>query len=743
MRFSSASIPQHDSPTVCLRRPDLAILLVSILGLFLELMLIRWIGSEVRIFAYLQNTVLVVCFLGLGLGCLTSDKPIKLSLLIVPLFLVISALAFPAARAQLARISEMLSVLNDFVIWYQTPPQDLARTLLMIGAGLFLSLAVMILLMIMFVPLGRILGRLMYKHPKPLVAYSINVLGSLLGIWGFVALSALSWPPVAWIVALVVMIVPFLWNHHGLLRWPLVGLLLASPPLAWAAGRVAGAVEVVWSPYQKLAVFAEDEGLCTHVVEVNNVGYQAIFDLSQERTAVPGLREAGYSQYDIPLQLHANSKRVLIVGAGTGNDVAAALRHGAEHVVAVEIDPAIAAIGKRYHPEAPYDSPRTRLIIDDARSFFASCREKFDLIIFGLLDSHTTGAMTNTRLDHYVYTLESFEYAKGLLADGGMMTVSFEAQRPFIAQRIGQTIAAVFGRDPIVFRVPKSQLGWGGLLFAAGDLERMLQHVSAQPELAQVLGNWGAHPFSEDDKLDTAPATDDWPYIYLPGRSIPLLFILLAVLLLFLMRLSMNCLGARFRIRGAYREQWHFFFLGAAFMLLEVQNISKAASILGSTWLVNAVIISGVLCMILAANMVVSCLEVPALLSYGLLWASCLGLYFMDLSSLATLPFAARAVLAGGLTTVPMLFSGLVFAASFTHAQSKDEALGANLLGSLAGGLMASVSLITGLKALLLLVAGLYALAYICSPRPGARPEAARRSPSGNARPIEATPTPR
>ena len=38
------------------------------------------------------------------------------------------------------------------------------------------------------------------------------------------------------------------------------------------------------------------------------------------------------------------TRTVLIVGAGTGNDVAAALRMGAERVDAVEIDPAIAAL---------------------------------------------------------------------------------------------------------------------------------------------------------------------------------------------------------------------------------------------------------------------------------------------------------------------------------------------------------------------------------------------------------------
>ena len=52
-----------------------AIFLVSVLGLFLEMLLIRWVGTEIRIFAYLQNTVLVVCFLGLACGCFTCRQP--------------------------------------------------------------------------------------------------------------------------------------------------------------------------------------------------------------------------------------------------------------------------------------------------------------------------------------------------------------------------------------------------------------------------------------------------------------------------------------------------------------------------------------------------------------------------------------------------------------------------------------------------------------------------------------------
>src|SRR6266404_3640250 len=67
----------------------LTLFLVSVLGLFLELMLIRWIGTEIRIFAYLQNTVLVVCFMGLGLGCLTSHRPARLGAMLWPLLVLV------------------------------------------------------------------------------------------------------------------------------------------------------------------------------------------------------------------------------------------------------------------------------------------------------------------------------------------------------------------------------------------------------------------------------------------------------------------------------------------------------------------------------------------------------------------------------------------------------------------------------------------------------------------------------
>ena len=50
-------------------RAGVAVAVLSALILFLEMLLVRWVGTELRIFAYLQNGVLVATFLGLGLGC--------------------------------------------------------------------------------------------------------------------------------------------------------------------------------------------------------------------------------------------------------------------------------------------------------------------------------------------------------------------------------------------------------------------------------------------------------------------------------------------------------------------------------------------------------------------------------------------------------------------------------------------------------------------------------------------------
>jgi spermidine synthase len=733
-----------DVPPAC---STSVLFLVSVLALFLELMLIRWIGTEIRIFAYLQNTVLVVCFLGLGLGCLTCRKPILLRNLLLPLAVLVLFEAVPASRGLLASITELLSVLGDFLIWQNALSQSPAYTTGCVILGLGLTLVLMILIWDMFVPLGRLLGRLMEDHPRTVWAYSVNVAGSLMGIWLFVLLSALEIAPVVWFACAALMIVGLiLVLESGRRRAPDLALAGGLVLFAWLAGFEPGSLEVHWSPYQKLVLYPTDPnaegsvGFGDYQVTVNNTGYQAMINLDERYVAAhPGRyprEQQGLSQYDLPFLFHPSPRSALLVGAGTGNDAAGALRHQVDRITAVEIDPAIIDLGRRYHPERPYGSPRVKLVNDDARAFFATCRDRFDVIVFGLLDSHTTTAMTNARLDHYVYTRESLARARSLLADGGIMVLSFEAQKPYVADRMASVLRAVFRAEPVHFRIPPNPYGWGGLMFIAGDQEGVRRQMAANPRLAAQIERWQLEqPVALDGR--TRITTDDWPYIYLDRPRIPLLYLLLAGLLLVLLVRGLSQTGAGRLLREWDRSNSHFFFLGAAFMLLEVQNISKAAVVLGNTWSVNAVIISGILAMVLVANLIVARRpRIPSWPVYAGLCGVCVVIYGLDLSRFAFLPYASKAGIVGVLTSLPMIFSGIIFIQSFSRAASKHQALGANLVGALVGALLQSVTFVIGIRALLLIVIALYLAAmatqFSSAAEPRTRPAFMRK---GLARP--------
>jgi hypothetical protein len=177
----------------------------------------------------------------------------------------------------------------------------------------------------------------------------------------------------------------------------------------------------------------------------------------------------------------------------------------------------------------------------------------------------------------------------------------------------------------------------------------------------------------------------------------------------------------KWEARGAItvldRTFWHFFFLGAAFLLLEVQNISKASVVLGNTWQVNAVIITSVLTMALLANWIVHKFpQLPVTPVYILLIGVSVSLYFVDLARFGFLPYATKAIVVGALTSLPMIFSGIIFTRSFAETTDRSNALGANLIGALVGALLQSITFVIGIKALLLIVAALYLLSFLAMP---------------------------
>ena len=160
---------------------------------------------------------------------------------------------------------------------------------------------------------------------------------------------------------------------------------------------------------------------------------------------------------------------------------------------------------------------------------------------------------------------------------------------------------------------------------------------------------------------------------------------------------------------GAGRIQPGFFLLGVGFMLLEAQIVSRMALLFGTTWVVNSIVVSGLLCLIVAANLVYQAFPGISLWwAYAGLMVSLAVMFAVPMEKLFFGSWVTRAFVATLVLCSPVFFAGIVFVSSFAKAHFEGNALGSNLFGSLAGGLLESLSLWFGLKALTVLAAAIY-----------------------------------
>jgi len=720
-----------------------ALALISLVSLFLELLLIRWITSEIRIFAYFKSLVLIACFLGFGLGCYLTRAKIRLAYLLVPLLgmVVLTQVPWEPLRRLVVNLSGFIGWFSDVHIFGRA---------YFTGQGLFgaasalIALSIVIplfgLIAIAMIPFGQLVGLYLENSSNGIRAYSVNILASVTGIWLFTVLSFFSTPPIVWYAVLALGLIVFFWRMPQARRALALsfGLMLllfvvgTRAPQWWGEQSWKGSAEAehveaaeaetYWSPYQKLTVIPLKKGdqVVRYILNTNDSWYQQMMDLSPEGIAkMPDSFEeipAEYYQYNLPYKFYPAPPTVLIAGAGSGNDAASALRHNAGHVTTVEIDPLIYELGKKLHFEHPYVSNRVEMHIDDARSFVQNSKQQYDLIVYSILDSHTTSSYyTNVRLDNYVYTLESMAATKKLLKPDGIFVLSFSSERPWFTTRLRDVVAKAFGKAPLMVQTNVS-------FFVIGNGDRVEKALAADPQLAQFVA---AHTPSELE--DAELITDDWPYLYQQFRGIPMVIWLLSIALVVL------CWIAFTRFKGSSEGiQWHFFFLGAAFTLLEVQIISKIALLFGTTWLVNSIVITVLLLLILLANLVVSRVpRFPRQLAYVGLFASIVVGYLIPTNALFFDSVLVRALAATLLYCLPSFFAGIIFISSFKEIGFRAEAFGSNLLGSLVGGLLEALSFMLGIQAMVLIVGVLYVMSFLTMGRVSARaPAGANAGPA-------------
>jgi spermidine synthase len=660
----------------------------SFVVLFLELALIRWLPCQVRVLAYFPNLILISAFLGLGIGCLRAQKrsllwlwPLSLAVLF-GCFYALSHVVFTHDPE-----SEHLWLL------YFDLPRDAP---VVEGVHLPIILA-FILCAFSFVPLGQFVAKRLNtfsKFSSSLWGYSWDILGSLLGVVGFAVVCFLQQFPVTWFaIIFAVGLVLFLSRKRLLLVYvPAAFLCLGIVVLAEQAS--------YYSPYYSISTDRDpaSSNEAGFFVMTNGSYHQKAISLRRAKETTSDWHRKLKQSYHLPFdQLKKPARRVLVLGAGTGNDVAVLLDHGAESIDAVEIDPLILEIGRKYHPDRPYDSPLVRTINTDARQHLNACEEKYDLIVFGTLDSTTKlSALSNVRLDNFVYTLEGMQAACDCLTPDGGMVLYFSVAKNYVEEHLLGAMASAFGTIPAAY---------------SGEFGMFTRIYMLGPAFSHLRGDVAKEEKFFSEKLPAIEIpTDDWPYLYLRSRgvnnfylSLMAIFAGLAVIGVFLVSREM-----RASVKKLSKIDFEMFLFGAAFLLIETKFITAMNLAWGATWLTSAVVFGSILSMILLATVVMKLRPLNWWFALTGLLLSLLATYFVPPHFLLGYNSLVKIVLSVFFVGTPVFFASACFALRFRERVRVDLAFGWNLLGAVAGGLMEFFSMAVGLKALSLLAIAAY-----------------------------------
>ncbi|WP_084614611.1 spermine/spermidine synthase domain-containing protein [Nakamurella lactea] len=664
----------HLDPGATEKSVIVRLVLGSFVMLFIELALIRWLGSNILHLSYFTNFVLLGSFLGIGLGFLIARKswsilPVSGGLLML---LVLGVFLFPVGLDRTGTSIIYFTAANP-----SGPPAWLVLPLIFVVVAVLLAGPAEVV--------GRCFGQL-----KPLTSYRWDLIGSLSGILTFTLVSFLRAPSLVW--GLIASIVLVALNRPGLKL--LTGIFGVGIVLVLLAESTTAGVS--WSPYYK--VLTEDagtfQGSTLVKISVNGVPHQLMGPAEWKLTEAE-------AQYRTPYERTVNQSldNVLIVGAGSGSDVAIALSKGAKHVDAVDIDPRIVQIGEQRNTDRPYQDPRVDVHINDGRAFLESTSTKYDLILFALPDSLAlVNGASQIRLESFLFTAQALQAAHDHLKPTGAFSMYNYYREPWLIDRLAGTAAAAFGHQPCV--------------------DQTVDHQAVVTIAVDPANQKCANTYQASGPV-IAPATDDRPFLYFEGGGIPAMYLWTLFGILLISLIAVRSLGGPFRSMRPYAD---LFFMGAAFLLLETKNIATFALLFGTTWLVNAMVFAGVLVIVLLAVETTRRFRTPPLpVVWGAILVALALAYVVNPDWLLAWPFWPRLIVAVLLAFLPIYLANIAFAKRFAATDHAQAAFGVNLLGAILGGCLEYAALLTGYRNLLILVAVLYGLAFLLTPRRGGK----------------------
>jgi SAM-dependent methyltransferase len=557
-------------------RPGWDLFLASVLVLFLELACIRWFPAHVVFLSFFTNTVLLASFMGMSVGCLLARRQFH-HISWTPAILLLAIACGLVVEGFAGHLSQMTDVGNqekpDVVFFgaetgvsgnleFQVPVE--------LMAGVFFLLVGAVL-----VGPGQELGRAFNRMTDRTRSYTCNLLGSLVGIAGFALCSQLQLPPTVWFAVAALLMGYFILRPQPdggepIRRLvPLTGLIMAvlvTIPTSFSGTGFTLGREVRWSPYYRIDYFHN-----TRVIVTNQTGHQRII----------GRDTPTQAPYDLPYLFQRELKRpenqrVLVIGAGSGNDLVRALYWcGPDTKIdAVEIDPVIQQYGAKYNPDQPYADPRVTVHLNDGRNFLRKAESgTYDLVIFALVDSLVLhSGYSNIRLESFLFSADCFADVRRVLKPDGLVAVYNFFRQGWIMARLREVLRDKFEYDPVVLIDPPYRNGpivpidtffknGGNAVFFAGTKEaveplrekfrrssfwvpgrtgmskELPGHFSDQKPTLKYTDNklmqdvpdtgdrsdWVAlnETQIQESNGDLKTADDDWPFLYVRRPGIP------------------------------------------------------------------------------------------------------------------------------------------------------------------------------------------------------------------------------
>lgn len=650
------------------------LLLSSVLMIFVEMTLIRWAGSNIYQLFSVANLILIASFLGIGIGFLSVNKtkpsfhlsPFLLSLII--LFCYLYSTQYHVKLTDVGNIDYAASPLKIHAL------------------PIFLTLPLIFIAVV--ATLASIANNVAhaFKLLPSLSAYRLEVLGSLIGVILFSAFSYMESPPIVWGIVITLLYFTLLID-----TWRIGNIILTLMQICALIVMLGTfyketiTTNHTWSAYYKIETqpFLKN----SYVVNVNGLVQQIIEPIEQRKKVKPFY----IKPYEHVPQLSLDN--VLVIGSGTGGDVAIVLSRGAKHVDAVEIDPALYRLGKKLNVDKPYDDARVSIFINDGRAFLQQTSKKYDLIIYALTDSlMLVPGLSSVRLENYLYTQEGLAAAAQHLKPNGVFTIYNYYGVRWFADRLGNTLNLVYQHPPCIDT------------YSAKDYWATVFTISPNaPLTCPTL--WE----STNQSYET-PATDYHPFIYLKENTLPLIYIFTLSCMGLFTCLLMRRMGASIKTIG---QNIDLFFMGTAFLLLETESIVNYALLFGTTWIVNSLVFIGILFSVyLAIEVTARVKQFNLFKLYGLLILSLLIMWLIPIHELLSFAPYVRFGLATLLTFTPIFIANLIFANRFEEAANSTDALGANLIGAVLGGFLEYSALIIGYQHFALIVLLIYTLAF-------------------------------